>query len=279
MGDVLCFRLFGPMAAWGAPGAAGGERPSGTRPGRGAVIGLLGAALGLTHANEGALLDLGAGILVASATHGARRIASDFRTAQPAKPPPRKAPPWATRREALAAGTDDPQIGMRQHVEDSLWRVFVTQRPNAGTRLDRLEQALRAPAFPLSLGRRECPLALPPDPLIVSGDLLDACRQYPPVAAGGKWNTLTEVLDRLDKLIKAADRGAYDLAWDAGFPGAPEDGFARPINDDPASREAWRFRARVEVRTRMRDAAPENVASEIGPVVTLEEFFAAADQE
>nr|WP_284509571.1 CRISPR-associated protein Cas5 [Salinivibrio costicola] len=46
MRDYLVFRLYGPLASWGEP-AVGGDRPTSAYPSRSAVLGLLGAALGI----------------------------------------------------------------------------------------------------------------------------------------------------------------------------------------------------------------------------------------
>jgi CRISPR-associated protein, Cas5e family len=57
MRDYLVFRLYGPLASWGEP-AVGGDRPTSAYPSRSAVLGLLGAALGIKRDDEAQLLSL-----------------------------------------------------------------------------------------------------------------------------------------------------------------------------------------------------------------------------
>ena len=49
--EYLVFRLYGPMASWGQA-AVGGDRPTAMAPGKAAIIGLLGAALGVERDDE-----------------------------------------------------------------------------------------------------------------------------------------------------------------------------------------------------------------------------------
>jgi len=272
---VLCFRLHGAMAAWGNPAASGGERPSDTRPGRGAVIGLLSAALGWGHGRAADITRLSEGVWVASASHGMLRLANDFRTAQTNPTPPRRHAGWATRREALKEGVGGTRIGVRQHVEDSLWRVFVAARPGGGVEVEELRSALASPRYLLCLGRREFPLALPPDPEIQQGGLLSASRTYPAVPNLDVKGPLRWALDGLREILARGDGDGYRLCWDYGFPGAPEAGQARPVVDDPASRDAWRFRPRLEAWATVR---PE-VSGTPTPDMDAVGFFKTADEE
>ena len=54
MKEYLVFRLYGPMASWGVP-AVGGDRATAIAPTRSALLGLLGAALGITRDNAAKL--------------------------------------------------------------------------------------------------------------------------------------------------------------------------------------------------------------------------------
>ena len=51
MTDYLIFRLYAPLASWGEA-AVGETRPTATYPGKGAVLGLLGAALGIRRDDD-----------------------------------------------------------------------------------------------------------------------------------------------------------------------------------------------------------------------------------
>lgn len=277
--QTLCFRLHGAMAAWGTPGVSGGERPSATRPGRGSILGILSAAQGWGHDRDADIIALAEEIWTASASHGHLRIAADFRTAQRNPPPPKGHNGWETRRDAMAYASTmphpiHPQIGVRQHVEDALWRVFVTPRAKSKVSLERLQEALQTPVFNISLGRKEFALSLPMDPQIVPGGLSEADAAYPTVPPHDSRSILGRALGDLSRLTERYDRKGYRLNWDVGFPGAPEAASARPIFDDPASRATWRFRPRTEAWTTMRPAVAPIPANQ-----DVMSFFAASDDE
>ncbi len=63
MTEYLVFRLYAPLASWGEA-AVGESRPTATYPGRGAIIGLLGAALGVRRDDD----EGSAGYAIASAS-------------------------------------------------------------------------------------------------------------------------------------------------------------------------------------------------------------------
>jgi CRISPR system Cascade subunit CasD len=249
-GRILCFRLYGHLAAWGTSEAGNAVRPSARHPGRGAILGLLAAALGIKRDDRSGHDRLGAGLLVSVASHGPRRIVEDFRTVQSVEP--QRNDRFVNRAEALARGRIHTSITQRQHVEDGLWRVFVTTRPDADLPLPSLANALRRPRFELYLGRREFPLALPPDPVVVDGDLENALGTYPavpPINHVRAWSQLDRVYAELGRRV--VDDRPWDLAWDVGFPGAPGSGEIRTVIDDPFSRTAWRFQPRAETLRRM----------------------------
>ena len=174
-------------------------------------------------------------------------------------------------------GVGPPRIGIRQHVEDALWRVFAAAKPGTNIVLEQLRDALAAPAFPIFLGRREFPLALPMDPVMNEGGLSSAAEAYPVVPEApeiGIRPPLAWVLDDLRRLIERHDQNGFRLSWDDGFPGAPELGFACPVVDDPASRSAWRFRPRIEAWTTIRPV----LAATLGTESDIS-FFSSAEEE
>jgi hypothetical protein len=214
---------------------------------------------------------------VACASHGRLTVAGDFRTAHANPRPPRGQAPWATRREALASGRlDNPTIGIREHVEDSLWRVFVAARSNAVYTVQELRNAVALPRYLLHLGKREFPLALPPDPVIVGGGLEAAVVAYPAVPKIEGRGQLARSLEFLEGMLERADEDAFRLNWDLDFPGAPVEAQVRPVTDDSVSRAVWRFRPRMEAWTtvrRTRVAAPTALGG------AVEEFFDTLDRE
>jgi len=59
MRSFLLFRLYGPLASWGEI-AVGEVRPTALQPTRSALLGLLGAALGVRRGDDEAFSALGA---------------------------------------------------------------------------------------------------------------------------------------------------------------------------------------------------------------------------
>lgn len=238
MGQVLAFRLHGPTASWGTVEAGVERRPSGRDPGRGAVLGLLAAALGVGRGDDERQAALSDGVRLAVCGHGPRRLVQDYRTVQTVQP--LRGEDFPTRGHALARARNVHTLtGWRQHVEDGLWRIFVA--PDNATDLAALAEAIRRPVFGLYLGRREHPLALPPDPCLIDGGLPDALADYPPEPVVARQKGDRDVGAWLKERI--CDRGEADLWWDPGFPGAPE-GSGRIVVDQPVSRTGWRFRSR-----------------------------------
>lgn len=262
---VLCVRLFGPLASWGTAEAGAASRPTARHPSRGALLGMVAAALGLGRADDQGHTHLGRSLLTAVASHGYRRVSAELRTVQSVVASKRS---YASRREALATGEVVTSVTERQHVEDGLWRVFLCGRDD-GTDLDTLAEAFRRPAFEFYLGRREFPLALPPDACVVDGDLSAALAAYPPVPESGAFDRgeLGRVLASVKRHV--VGDGGFELCWDEGFPGAPEGGRRRQVADDPFSRSAWRFRSRVECSVRI--DAP--VAATRQDTDLVDEFF------
>lgn len=242
MSRVLAFRLHGPTASWGTVEAGVERRPSSRDPGRGAVLGLLAAALGIGRPESERQAALSRDLRLAVCGHGRRRLVQDYRTVQTVQP--LRGEDFPTRGHALASAQKVHTLtGWRQHVEDGLWRVFVAGSA-ATIDLAAIAEALQRPVFGLCLGRREHPLALPPDPRLVEGGLSEALAIYPPepaITCGHAGDH--DLRDWLAVYLRGAEDD--DLWWDPGFPGAPE-GRGRTVVDQPVSRMLWRFRSREQ---------------------------------
>jgi CRISPR system Cascade subunit CasD len=260
MGQVLAYRLHGPTASWGTVEAGVERRPSTRDPGRGAVLGILAAALGFRRDETKRHAGLSDGVLIAVCGHGERRLVQDYRTVQTVEP--LRNEDFRTRGQALARAQKVHTLtGWRQHVEDGLWRVFVA---SAGADLVELGQALERPVFELYLGRREHPFALPPDPQLIPGGLPEALDAYPPEPGIRREERDDHDLRGwIAQRICAAGNG--DLWWDPGFPGACE-GNGRIVVDQPVTRAGWRFRSR---EMRWRTAPPS--------ALSASSFFDAAE--
>ena len=81
MADYLVFRLYGPLASWGEI-AVGESRHSAAYPSRSALIGLLGAALGIERDDEAGQQALAAGYRFGVKLHAAGHPLRDYHTVQ-----------------------------------------------------------------------------------------------------------------------------------------------------------------------------------------------------
>lgn len=163
MRDYLVFTL---SATIGAMGDLAGHERRGTQlwPGRSAVTGLLGAALGIRRDGDFSGLDrLGmavAGFASDSADHDA-----DFRDYHTVETiPSAKARKPNSRPEALriAGRETNTTITLRDYRTGPLFGVAIW-----GDELEEIEKALLSPVFTLYFGRKSCPLSAPVCPRIV----------------------------------------------------------------------------------------------------------------
>lgn len=112
MTDFLLFTLYAPLASWGDI-AVGESRGSWDRPSRSAVLGLLGAALGIMREDQAAHEQLQAGYGVAVRADAVGATLSDYHTAQTvAASAVRKARP-RTRAELLACADRETILSRR----------------------------------------------------------------------------------------------------------------------------------------------------------------------
>ncbi|MFF8831492.1 type I-E CRISPR-associated protein Cas5/CasD [Streptomyces sp. NPDC015131] len=166
-------RLAGPLQSWGVRSAFN-RRDTGAEPTKSGVIGLLAASVGLPREEPlGELLGLRLGIRVDQPGTLLRdyHTVSDYR----GRPLPQAG--------VTAKGTQKPtspakhtHVTTRYYLQDA---VFVAAISGPRDLLLTLDTALRAPAFPLALGRRSCP---PTQPLclgIRSTDMESALRTEP----------------------------------------------------------------------------------------------------
>lgn len=217
MPEFLLFTLNAPMAAFGT--YAGHER-RGTElvPGRSAILGLLGAALGITRDDrEGweALRGYRAATQLLSAS-GALR---DYHTVQTV---PDKVRHPATRQAALQAIGRKSQtiITVRDYRTDVAIAVAVWAEAARWT-LHELAAALQEPAFVPYLGRKSCPLAAPMGPAVMTApDPVSAIRSAEP-----------------SPFVHNAEPGP--VASDPFAGGLPDRVETAPV--DPLDRTQWHF--------------------------------------
>lgn len=257
MDDYLLFRLYGPLASWGDT-AVGEYRPSYHHPSRSAVLGMLAAALGICRDEEERLLALDRDYRIAVRVERGGELLRDYHTVQS---PPEAAIQglWVKSRrdeikalEAYWAKRGKPPqaspVSQRDYRTDAAYSIAVqAARPEAHRDLAPLAQALRRPGFPLYLGRKSCPPALPLDARVVQAHgLRDAFEHYP------------SCLAQLGVLLADSDYMAYHTGrmlaaqstayyWEEGFDCTGlEAQMIYPRRDRLRSRRRWQFDTRDE---------------------------------
>jgi CRISPR system Cascade subunit CasD len=230
MDNYLLFRLYGPLASWGET-AVGEMRPSAAWPGRSAVIGLVAAALGVRRDEEERQRSLASSYGVAVCVESSGELLRDYHTTQ--VPPERRGVVHRTRRDELAAEGLNTILSQRDYRSDALYTIALWQKEGATETLQQLAEALSRPIFPLYLGRKSCPVALPLAPQVVPAETLRE--------AFAKVSFPDEAL--LAALPLAEDRV---FVWEELPRSGMEALHVGPRRDEPISRKRWQFGEREE---------------------------------
>jgi CRISPR system Cascade subunit CasD len=171
MKEYLIFQIYSPLASWGEE-APGEIRHSSTVPTRSALLGLLAAALGIRREEEERLNAFNQHYhLAVHALATQERWLRDYHTVS--APRENKKLRYYTRRDELSLAPDEvgTLISQREYRCDGYWHVAISATPGAPYSLEALRDALLTPHFPLYLGRKSCPLALPLAPRLLTGML------------------------------------------------------------------------------------------------------------
>lgn len=166
--DFLVFQLQAALASWGDV-AVGEYRGTQAHPGCSALVGLLGAALGVRRDDEAGHAALRDGLAFAVGTVDAGQLLRDYHTAQVPGRSDLKGRPHRTRRDELSVPKRDLNtiLSTRDYRQGGAWVVAVQAQPGAALRLEDLALALREPRFVLYLGRKCCPPAAPLAPRVL----------------------------------------------------------------------------------------------------------------
>ena len=171
MKEYLLFQLYAPLASWGDE-AIGEIRHSASLPTRSALLGLLAAALGIRREQEDMLNLFNQHYHLAVHAMALReRWLRDFHTVS--APRENKKMPYYTRKDELELAPDEINtlISQREYRTDGYWHIAVSITEGAPYTLNALRDALLHPHFPLYIGRKSCPLALPLAPRLICGTL------------------------------------------------------------------------------------------------------------
>ena len=253
--DYLVFRLYGPMASWGQA-AVGGDRPSGMAPGRGALLGMMCAALGIRREQDDDITRLGECLEFAVKQKTEGTLLRDYHTVQ--TPSEDKKRTYRTRKEELSGPKNklNTVLSSRDYRMDGVWIIAVAIKDGANAEaslLAQLQQALLTPVFPLYLGRKSCPPALPLKPKLVAADCLkDALdTPFPGISA-----TLYDPEKDTDAYWLGI-RSESTYYWQGELSGldGKEHGATLTYHpwDDPISRTRWQFGQRQQHQLTLRE--------------------------
>ncbi|NVN30050.1 type I-E CRISPR-associated protein Cas5/CasD, partial [Endobacter medicaginis] len=164
MAEYLTFALVAPLASFGD--LAVGERRTGwDRPGRSAVLGLVGACLGVEREDDAAQRALAAQYGLALLCHAPGRLLADYHTAQTVSAARNRR--FATRAEELAAPELNTVLSRRDYRSGAWHLAAIWPRIDAPRwSLAAIAEAMVRPVFTPCLGRKSCPLGLPLAPRI-----------------------------------------------------------------------------------------------------------------
>lgn len=245
MAEYLMMRLYGPMASWGEI-AVGETRRSSVQPSRSALLGLLGAALGIDRNDESKQQSLADAYRFGVKLEAAGTPLRDYHTIQVGRPP-RKVT-FRSRRQELMADKIDTMLSSRDYRCDSLAIVAVERVDQAGEELKHLAEALRRPVYPLYLGRKSCPLALPVDPKVAQANgLLNAFQsvQFPSLAEMSRKHEFDKPWpSKGDQWMFRLGQVRY--YWEEGMEPGMAASFEAMRTDQPVSRSRWQFERRKE---------------------------------
>lgn len=229
MPDYLVFTLTAALASAGD--LAGHERRGSLGwPGRSAILGLLGAALGVKRDGDFSGLD-GLGLVVAVFDQG--HPLRDYHTVETVPTAVVKRPQSRPEALQLAGLRSNTTITLRDYRQGALYGMAVW-----GGDLVRLCAALERPAFTLYLGRKSCPLAAPVGAKIVQADSAEtalASLRLPPWRLGAVATML--VLDARDVPGASHREQRHDLPLDRGkWHFSPREVAFRPVHIAPEGR-------------------------------------------
>lgn len=242
--EFLIFQLQAPMSSWGDT-AVGEYRGSYDYPGESALIGLLGAALGIRREDEAGHAGLQQGYGFAVGVQSEGKLLRDYHTAQVPGRVALKGRPHATRRDELAVPNADLNtiLSTRDYRQDGASLIAVQPRGNAPYTLEDLADKLRHPRFTLYLGRKSCPPAAPLYPLVIEANsALAAFDEY-----RARFESQREAnKDRRGRAPLEPPGKVIRLVWGDGIEAGVSADLSAPRKDRLIRRQGWQFGDRTE---------------------------------
>ena len=169
--EFLAFTIFAPIASWGDV-AVGEIRGTWDRPSRSAILGLIGAALGVERDDLERQRHLAEAFGVAVRVDASGQPITDYHTAQTLSRVNMRRSGARTRAQMMAVDDRQTIVSRRRYLTDSLYTILLWERAGGALRLHEILTALRSPVFSLYAGRRAAPLGLPTDPALIEAATL-----------------------------------------------------------------------------------------------------------
>lgn len=238
MSEFLVFTLYGPLASWGEI-AVGEARHTAMYPTRSALLGMIGAALGIERADVAGQAALRAGYRFGVLAKTFGDLLRDYHTIQHGTA--KRNQVFRTRRDELERGKPHgTYLSTRTYRTDALACAAVQVTSNAPYTLEELARALDRPHFVLYLGRKSAPPALPLAPKVVEAATMREAFERGVTLPGPLEAALT-------KRFRRADRGGA-FFWEEGIASGVPASRTHWRHDDPLSRDRWQFGRRREFR-------------------------------
>ena len=264
--EYLVLRLYGPLAAWGDI-ACGDVRPTLIHPTKSAILGLLGAALGVRRSDEAIISKMRDSYGFAVSVEGRCIQIRDFHTVQSAKVNADMFKEYGSgyltsrHRELSVPVTDmETSLTFRDYLCDVIYTVAVWIKDDKDVpyMLQEISDALKEPKFVPYMGRKSCVLSRPMEPNILSasdpgeairsGKFFGDSAKY---AREGKLYVYNSVYD--SGIMRYSDdlsgqliyEGEWDIKAKPGDTQSSKNHISSEIyRDDPISRERWQFKPR-----------------------------------
>lgn len=148
MREFLLLKLHGPMQAWGKESFEG-LRPSELFPGRSALLGLLGACLGVDRTDKAGLQALASSVAFAVRVDRQGQKMTDYHTVKNA------------RVHYQGLKSHETIQTWREYWQDASYTVAIWSQEKVHISLSDIEQAIKQPVYTPFLGRRSCPITRP----------------------------------------------------------------------------------------------------------------------
>lgn len=234
----LIFQIYAPLTSWGEP-AVGEVRHSNAIPSRSALLGLVAAALGIRR-KEKKLNIFNQHYQFAIRTFRAKSSwFSDYQTVQ--VPKTNKKASLYTRFDEICRSPNELEtlLSQREYYNDIYYQIVMTETAGAPYCAEQIRQALLTPVFPLYIGRKNSPLALPLSPVVYKGKLCDAF-----ICADNHYQQYNQHDPVINNLLNSV---ADEYYWEH------KDQYAdfevikiQCRQDQPINRNHWHFRPRLQ---------------------------------